>query len=69
MFLGKGPKNKSLKISEQFWKFDLGFLPLDEFFCLSYLINTFLAFCFPVLLRFVASYGFAFLCCDFFLSS
>lgn len=49
---------KSLKISEQFWRFSLGFLPLDEFFCLSYLKT-----------RFVTSYGFAFLCSDLFLSS
>lgn len=38
-----------------------GFLTLDEIFCLSYLINTFLVFCFPVLLKLVASQGFAFL--------
>lgn len=47
MFTGKGPKKKSLKISGQFWKFGRRFLPSDEFFYLSYLINTFLAFYFP----------------------
>lgn len=64
----KRPKSTSPRLVNSFGKLSLAFLTLDEFFCLSHLINRFLAFCFPIFLRFI-TYVFVFLCCDLFLLS